>query len=42
MDFFKLPTIAELTKRLEGVLWINAGISSDDEAKFQDKEEGVI
>jgi acyl carrier protein len=42
MDFFKLPTIAELTKRLEGVLWINAGISSDDEAEFQDKEEGVI
>ena len=42
MDFFKMPTIAELTKGLEGLLWINAGRPSDDEAEFQDKEEGVV
>ena len=34
MDFFKLPTIAELAKGIEGLLWINAGIPSDDEAEI--------
>jgi hypothetical protein len=42
MDFFKMPTIAELTKRLEGLLWIDAGIPGDDEAQPQDGEEWVI
>jgi acyl-CoA synthetase (AMP-forming)/AMP-acid ligase II/acyl carrier protein len=42
MDFFKLPTIAELAKGIEGLLWIDTGIPSDDEAEFQDGEEWVI
>jgi amino acid adenylation domain-containing protein len=42
MDFFKMPTIAELSKGIEGLLWIDAGRPSDDEAEFQDKEEGVV
>jgi amino acid adenylation domain-containing protein len=41
-DFFKIPTIAELTKRIEGLLWINAGRPSDDEAELQDWEEGIV
>jgi acyl carrier protein len=42
MDFFKLPTIAELAKGIEGLLWIDAGIPGDDEAEFQDGKEWVI
>jgi acyl carrier protein len=42
MDFFKMPTIAELTKRLEGLLWINAGRPGEDEAELQDREEWVV
>jgi acyl carrier protein len=42
MDFFKMPTIAELTKVIEGLLWIDAGRPSDDEAEFQDREEGAL
>jgi amino acid adenylation domain-containing protein len=42
IDFFKLPTIAELAKGIEGLLWIDAGIPGEDEAEFQDKEEGVV
>jgi amino acid adenylation domain-containing protein len=42
MDFFKLPTIAELGKGIEGLLWIDAGIPSDDEVEFQGGEEWVI
>ncbi len=42
MDFFKMSTIAELAKSIEGLLWINAGRPSDDEAELQDKEEGVV
>jgi acyl carrier protein len=42
MDFFKMPTIAELTKGLEGLLWVNAGKPSEDEDELQAREEGVI
>jgi acyl carrier protein len=42
MDFFKMPTIAELTERIEGLLWINAGRPGDDEAELQDREEWVL
>jgi amino acid adenylation domain-containing protein len=42
MDFFKMPTIVELTKRIEGLLWINAGRPSDNEAELQDREEWVL
>ena len=42
MDFFIMPTIAELTKVIEGLLWINAGKPGDDEAEFQDGKEGVV
>jgi acyl carrier protein len=42
MNFFKMPTIAELSKGVEGLLWINAGRPGDDEAELQDGEEGVI
>ena len=42
MDFFEMPTIAELTKGLEGLLWINAGRPNDDEAELQDREEWVF
>jgi acyl carrier protein len=42
MDFFKMPTIAELTKRLEGLLWINAGRPGEDEAELKDREEWVV
>ena len=42
IGFFKMPTIAELTKGIEGLLWINAGRASDDEAEIQDREEGVV
>ena len=42
MDFFKMPTIAELTKGLEGLLWVNAGKPSEDEGELQAREEGVI
>ena len=37
-----MPTIAELTKGLEGLLWVNAGKPSEDEAKLQAREEGVV
>jgi amino acid adenylation domain-containing protein len=40
--FFKRPTIAELAKRLEGLLWINAGRPSDDESELQDREDWVL
>jgi acyl carrier protein len=40
--FFKMPTIAELAKGLEGLLWINAGRPSEDEAELQDREEWVV
>jgi acyl carrier protein len=42
LDFFKMMTIAELATVLEGLLWINAGRPSDDEAELQDKEEGIV
>jgi acyl-coenzyme A synthetase/AMP-(fatty) acid ligase/acyl carrier protein len=42
MDFFKMPTIAELTKNIEGLLWINAGRPSEEEAELQDREEGIV
>jgi acyl carrier protein len=42
MHFFKMPAIAELTKFVEGLRWIDAGRPSDDEAEFQDGEEGVV
>ena len=42
MDLFKMPTIAELTKGLEGLLWVNAGKPSEDEAELQAREEGVV
>jgi acyl carrier protein len=42
MDFFKMPTIAELTKGLEGLLWVTAGKPSEDEAESQAREEGVV
>jgi iturin family lipopeptide synthetase B len=42
MHFFKMPTIAELTKGIEGLLRINAGRPSDDEAELQDWEEWVV
>jgi acyl carrier protein len=42
MDFFKMPTIAELSKGLEGLLWVNAGKPSEDEAELQTREEGVV
>jgi hypothetical protein len=42
MDFFKIPTIAELTKHLEGLLWINTGRPRNDEAELQDREEGAV
>jgi acyl carrier protein len=42
MDFFKMPTIAELSKGLEGLLWVNAGKPSEDEAELQAREEGVV
>jgi len=41
-DFFKILTIAELTKRIEGLLWINAGRPGADEAELQDREEGIV
>jgi acyl carrier protein len=40
--FFKRPTIAELAKRLEGLLWIDAGRPGEDEAELQDREEGIV
>jgi hypothetical protein len=40
--FFKRPTIAELAKRLEGLLWINAGRPRDDESELQDREDWVL
>jgi acyl carrier protein len=40
--FFKMPTIAELAEGLEGLLWINAGRPSDDEAESQKREEGRV
>jgi amino acid adenylation domain-containing protein len=40
--FFKRPTIAELAKRLEGLLWINAGRPGDDESELQDREDWVL
>jgi acyl carrier protein len=42
MDLFKMPTIAELTKGLEGLLWVIAGKPSEDEAELQARDEGVI
>jgi acyl-coenzyme A synthetase/AMP-(fatty) acid ligase/acyl carrier protein len=42
MDFFKMPSIAELSKGIEGLLWIEAGIPSDDEAEFQNGKEWVL
>jgi hypothetical protein len=42
MDFFKTPTIAELAEDLEGLLWMNAGRPSLDEAELQDREEGGV
>jgi acyl-CoA synthetase (AMP-forming)/AMP-acid ligase II/acyl carrier protein len=42
MDFFKMPTIAGLAKGLEGLLWINAGRPSEDEAELQEREEGIV
>ena len=42
MDFFKIPTIADLTKRIVGLLWINAGRPGDEEAELQDREEGIV
>jgi acyl carrier protein len=42
IDFFKMPTIVELTKRIEGLLRINVGRPSDDEAESQDWEEIVV
>ena len=42
MDFFKMPTIAEVTKGIESLLWINAGRPGDDEAELQDREEGIV
>jgi acyl carrier protein len=42
MDFFKMPTIAELTKVLQGLLGINTGRPSEDEAELQDREEWVV
>jgi acyl carrier protein len=42
MDFFKMLTIAELSKGIEGLLWINAGRPGEDEADLQGKEEGVV
>ena len=40
--FFKMPTIAELAKALDGLLWIYAGRPSDNEAELKDREEGVV
>jgi amino acid adenylation domain-containing protein len=42
MDFFKMPTIAELSKGLKGLLWVNAGKPSENEAELQTREEGVV
>jgi amino acid adenylation domain-containing protein len=42
MDFFKTPTVAELAEDLEGLLWMNAGRPSEDEAELQDREEGGV
>jgi acyl-coenzyme A synthetase/AMP-(fatty) acid ligase/acyl carrier protein len=42
MYFFKMPTIAELAKGVEGLLRINVGRPSDDEAESQDWEEIVV
>jgi amino acid adenylation domain-containing protein len=42
MDFFKMPAIAELARVIEGLLWINTGRPSDDEAELQDREEWVV
>jgi acyl carrier protein len=41
-DFLTRPTIAELTKVLEGLVWINAGRPGKDEAESQEWEEGEI
>jgi acyl carrier protein len=42
IDFFKIPIIAELAKRLEGLLWINAGRPGEDEAELQNRKEIVV
>jgi acyl carrier protein len=42
MHFFKMPTIAELAKGVEGLLRINAGRPGDDETESQDWEEIVV
>jgi acyl carrier protein len=42
MDFFKMPTIAALTKVIEGLLWIDAGRPGEDGAGLQDREEWLV
>ena len=42
IDVFRMPTIAELTKGTEGLLWIDTHVSSEDEAESQDREELTI
>jgi acyl carrier protein len=42
MHFFKMPTIAELAKGIEGLRWINAGRPGEDEGDLQEREEGAV
>ena len=40
--FLNMPTVAELAKGLEGLLWINAGSPGEGEAESQEWEEGGV
>jgi acyl carrier protein len=40
--FLNMPTVAELAKGLEGLLWINAGRPGEGEAESQEWEEGGV
>jgi amino acid adenylation domain-containing protein len=41
-QFLNMPTIAELAKGVEGLLWINAGKPGGEEADLQEREEGAV
>jgi acyl carrier protein len=42
IDFFRMPTIAKLTKGLEGLLWMAVSAPPDDKPDLPSREVGVV